>query len=314
VNRTLAAFLAVVVPLSTACDDVGGWTSETIDLGISVDLSAVTEIGWGSGSGYLAVGSSGTILYWDHTAPKRDDRFVRVMDLGDHDLHALVRLWDGYMVVGDGGTAAIGEGDARSWTPLDVGVSADLHAIVPSADGLLLVGDGVVVRMSVEGEWTEIPPPDGGWGQLRAGIGTYGATYLIGLDGVIWAHYEEEPASPWIAEWPGTSADLFDIDIPGESETPLVVGANGTFLRGSFGSWVPIDTGLTADLIRLHDGMLLTAEGELFEVDAYSGVVDLSKRWTHPGALDFAHAEHQIGIVGSDGLALDISFHMQEPW
>lgn len=311
-NRRLTLVALLVATTSTACTQ-DEWTSQTIELGISADLSTVTFSAWGEGEGYLAAGTSGTIVYWDSRAPKRRDRFVWTTDIGDHDLHALGDLLgEGSLVVGDGGTAALTT-DGRSWASLDLGVDADLYAIVAGID-TWVVGDGVVLRKPFDGEWTEVPPPAGGWGDLRAGWGGHGL-HLVGLDGVVWTNH----GPSWTAEAIGTNADLFAVSYgPGPSyleEEVAVVGAEGTFLlRRGAGYWERVDTGLTVDFIRYSGELLLTAEGELFEVHQVGGEVELSSFRTHPGALGFERSPLGLAVVGADGLAIQLTYREPAYW
>lgn len=303
---------------SMACSE-SGWQSEKVKLGVGADLSAVEATPSQSPfHGYVAVGASGAIVSWESKNPRRrKDRFIRVRDIGDRDLRALSWLphRESLIVVGDGGTAALSDDFGDSWTSLELDVDADLHAILYVFAGwvgrTLILGDDVVLNEQPDGTWAPLPPPEGGWGDLRAGDSRY-RTYLVGLEGVVWQNAEPfDPASPWIRQPTGTTADLFAVDSGPHSEetaeSMVVVGSQGMLLIYDSGTWERIDTGRTADFIRYSDPLLLTDEGEILELDWDDEGIELEHVRTFPGALGFdTWPPHDKMVVGVDGLVMHL--------
>jgi hypothetical protein len=313
--RSAVVRLASIVLLgltSTACADYG-WKSETFDLGVAADLRAVTSLG----GSHLAAGESGTVVVL------RDDGGVVVRDIGDRDLNAVSYG----MVVGDGGFAATSDDDGLTWTALDLGVSADLHAIVDLGDYFAILGDDVVLLRQDDGTWTPLEPPEGEWGRLRAGKDDGYFQYLVGLEGIVWTNVEDPALASWGRESVGTTADLFAIgDGPetpdGESDTVVIAGSNGTLLTHTRWTWDwhRLETDTTADFIGYSSGILLTAEGEIMELEAIEQPwrARLVHLHDYPGALGLDASvdpvEREIVLVGADGLAARLWYEEQPPW
>lgn len=147
------------------------------------------------------------------------------------------------------------------------GVTSDLHAIVRYFEGTLIVGDGVVLYGEPGDAWIELAPPSGGWGDLRAGyfgyrtflvgldgvawsggLGTWDAEstgtdadllamggafsgdvddrfFVVGTDGTLLRHHD---ADGWAVFDVGVTADLIDITPEYEHESIAVLAADGT--------------------------------------------------------------------------------------
>jgi hypothetical protein len=187
----------------------------------------------------------------------------------------------------------------------------------------VILGDDVVLLEQPDGTWTPLPPPDdGGWGDLRAGT-TWYQTYFVGLEGVVWTNADPlDPASPWIRESTGTTADLFAVDTGlGGVETEeimLVAGSEGTLLTHDHWNsvWDSIDTGLTVDFIRYSNGILLTEDGELLQPSGQygEGEIELRPRGAYPGALGLDGWPDDLVVVGVDGLARHLYHAEPNPW
>jgi hypothetical protein len=228
-----------------------------------------------------------------------------VTDAGD-------RRW---VVVGDGGFAAVTNNSGETWTTLDLGTSADLHAVFTVDDSVVVVGDNVVRVLQADDTWLEPANPQVGWGQLRAGTSPSRAagdrrTYVVGLGGAISS--TTDPSAVWVAEDSGAGVDLFAVGPLGQAVA--AVGANGTFLVREAGEWSPIETERTTDFVDYLDfdpfGVVLAADGELLQCDQD----DLSEGFQHldrfEGARDLVAQPLNLGliVVGDAGLAVSIDY------
>jgi hypothetical protein len=301
--------------------DVGWQSPRSIDLGADSNLHSVGAHGIAVGSaGTVAVGSEGTVLAWTvnwgdgfnsepvvETSTLTDVELRGVTDAGD-------RRW---VVVGDGGFAAVTNNSGETWTTLDLGTSADLHAVFTVDDSVVVVGDNVVRVLQADDTWLEPANPQVGWGQLRAGraggprYADDQRTYVVGLGGAISS--TTDPSAVWVAEDSGVDVDLFGVGSLGR--TVAAVGANGTFLvRNEAGEWSPIETERTTDFVDYLDfdpfGVVLAADGELLQCDQD----DLSEGFQHldriEGARDLVAQPLNLGliVVGDAGLAVSIDY------
>lgn len=274
-------------------------------------------IGLGS-AGTVAVGSAGTVLAWTVNWGDEFDSepVVETSTLTDVELRGVTdasdRGWvsDGrWVVVGDGGFAAVTNNSGETWTTLDLGTSADLHAVFAVDDSVVAVGDEVVRVVQADDIWLEPTSPQVGWGQLRAG-GHSDRIYVVGLGGAILS--TADPSAVWVAEDSGVGVDLFGVGPLGE--TVAAVGANGTFLVREAGEWSPIETKRTTDFVDYLNfdpfGVVLAADGELLQCDQY----DLSEGFQHldrfEGARDLIAQPFNLGliVVGDAGLAVSIDY------
>jgi photosystem II stability/assembly factor-like uncharacterized protein len=261
----------------------------------------------GSGHSAIAVGSAGTVVAWGYRATEMwvvGERFVETSTVADVYLRGVADAGGGrWVVVGDGGFAALSDDLGQTWTTLDLQTSADLHAVLAVSESVVVVGDGVV-RVLQGDTWLEPPTPEGGWGQLR-GIGwSYPypypdkdpRTFAVGLAGVIWS--TDDPSGVWVAEDSGVDVDLFAV---GRLQGLVgVVGANGTFLiREGADEWISIETKRTVDFVDYQDldpyGLLLAADGEVLQYHRIEGFQYLDR---FEGAQDLAFSSS----YGFDGL------------
>lgn len=290
----------------------------SIELGVGSNLHAVAPAAErDSGHSAIAVGSAGTVVAWGY---RNDELFVETSTVGDVDLRGVAGAGAGrWVVVGDGGFAAVSDDFGQTWTTLDLGTSADLHAAFVVSQSVVVVGDEVVRVVAGDNTWLEpAEVPDAGWGQLRAGGSSYAApypsedprTYAVGLGGVIVS--TTDPSGVWVAEDSGVSVDLFGVG-------PLqwlvaAVGADGTFLVREAGEWSPIETERTTDFVDYLNfdpfGVVLAADGELLQCDQY----DLSEGFQHldrlEGARDLVAQPFNLGliVVGDAGLAVSLDY------
>ncbi|PRQ08912.1 hypothetical protein ENSA7_13110 [Enhygromyxa salina] len=85
------------------------------------------------------------------------------------------------------------------------------------------------------------------------------------------------------------------------SEDPLFVHRSGY-------GWRRHGTEGTADCLHYEAGRLLTATGEVIQVDQQGDEVTLSSLW-RTGALGFDPWFDTVGIGGSDGVAVQLRYH-----
>lgn len=300
---------------SLGCQPAEGWQGpDSVDLGISADLHAVAWVSRAPDSdGYLAVGAAGAVVLWEAYPRWNERRLVRARSVGDADLRALGFLGDGWLVVGDRGTAAHSLDEGLTWTILELGVDADLHAVFSVQGRTMILGDEVVLLEQEDGSLAELAPPEVGWGLLRDGI-NHGQTYLVGHDGVVWSSSDAlEPSVPWIAEPTGTSMNLLAVgpslwDVEWDALSVAAVGEGGTLLlRNVYDGWMQLDTYTSVDFVDYENSTVLTAEGELIRI-ATPG--ELTSWDLVPGARGLASLPDGLGfaVVGSAGLAAEWIF------
>ncbi len=276
---------------------------ETVELDIDIDLHDVAHIeSWDGLKNYsfLAVGADGEIMVWgtDYTGNKTK-AFVDVSDVANVDLHAVwvdESNWSptaalAWWVGGDDGLILATSNRGSSWDRVDLQIGADLHGIAGVDGRPIVVGDDIIAMRNLDGTWTTLTPPAGGWGQLR-GVSTisYYDTPLrievVGLGGVIWA--TDDPNGEWTLEPSGVTADLFAV------EYGIAVGAEGTLVLRTATGWTPSDTGVDVDLIDYDGGYALGKGGEVYEVR--SGQLTLIG--TNPGARGLTNADGAWVTVG----------------
>lgn len=205
--------------------------SRTLELGVDVRLNGVALNYYEIDLGMMAVGESGSVAY----RIVDDAATLQTWSVGEANFYdvGFAALVDGmlWFVVGSDGTIQLARqrGAEFTWFEQDTGVTTDLHALtVIGSDALearvLVVGDEVVLLGEATDTlgafmWTQIDPPPGGWGRLRA-IGErsrydddsiYGVTeYIVaGEGGRAWVG---DLDSPWQALELDTSNDLRDGD------------------------------------------------------------------------------------------------------
>lgn len=303
--------VAAVIGLS-ACEDVCSPdtpdASAPVDLGIDTDLHAVVALDRFFSARlfpFLAVGASGTVVAWGvDTTGEHYEPIVDVFDLGDLDLHA---VWidryytpESWWVVGDGALVMVSHNRGATWDSVELQTSADLYGItdVTGFTGRpIVVGDDVIAMRTVDGTWTELVPPAGGWGQLR-GISTYSVDFtprvtVVGLGGVIWS--TSDPSGTWTLEVSGVTTDLLVV-----VGNDVVVGRQGTMLRRNpiDGAWTPVNTGVTVDLVDYAGDRVLGANGEIYETSEPLTLID-----TVPGARGLSSTFAGWAIVGEGGSA-----------
>jgi photosystem II stability/assembly factor-like uncharacterized protein len=244
-----------------------------VDLGIETDLHAVVNLDMWSDErhyAFLAVGAAGTAVAWGViSGSEEEESFVDVFDLGDLDLRAAwIDRWDGtddvpwaWWVVGDGGLVMTSLDRGATWNSVALQSDANLYGISGVAGHPIVVGDDIIAMRTLEGTWTELTPPPGGWGQLRGVFAQYPSdtrAVAVGLGGVIWS--TDDWGGAWTPEPSGVTTDLFAIDYD------VAVGAEGTLLIRTDTGWMPSDTGVDVDLIDYEGGYALGADGAVYQV------------------------------------------------
>ncbi|NJL71435.1 MAG: hypothetical protein HC888_07365 [Candidatus Competibacteraceae bacterium] len=261
----------------------------------------------------MAVASGGTVLTWPVEWGNQFDGelTVETFDLADVELRDVIATREGrWVVVGDGGFAAISDNSGQTWATLDLGTSANLHAAFAVEDCIVVVGDEVVRVLEADNTWLEPAAPQGGWGQLRAGgwTGQYGddpSSFVVGLGGAISS--TADPSGVWMAEDSGVSVDL--LAVGPLHLTAAAVGASGTFLMREAGEWTPIETERTVDFVDYQEvdpsyGVLLAADGEILQFELHH----LSEGLRH---LDRIEAP---GISSRRCSTLDWSWSVMPAW
>lgn len=298
--------------LLLGCTEYGWQEPEELDLGVSADLYAVSDVGWTGWStsvSYLAVGAQGTVVAFGD----QGDRWVsKQMTVGDQNLYAVTSAHGAWYVVGAGGFAASSEDHGLTWAELELGTTSDLHAIVDYGSfyaepgSMIIVGDEVVFLRHPDGSWQEQPAPEGGWGRLRDARPGYG-TYLVGLGGVAWYNNDPyEPASLWEEADTHTNADLLEMtkeNFEGVDEF-WTFTSDGTVLHYAGGpSWVGIDLDERIEIVDFDNWKALAADGTVYEFDHYpEGRLD-PLPYEFPRARAFATARHSdyMAFVGAGG-------------
>lgn len=310
---SLLATAAVGVALpgcgSSLFGDCGGWGDiQTIELGVSVDLHAVTGLLYEEDMDrtytHLAVGADGTIVTWGYDdANFEDGIFVEISSVGTADLRAILAESGSWWVVGDAGTVAVTDDRGQTWTTVALPTTADLYAIARIGGELMLAGNEVLLVQHADGSWIDLAAPQSGWGQLRALYFFEERFYAVGLGGVIWS--TTDPRGEWATENSGTQADLFAIGglyYRRRHTTPVAFGAGGTVLVRKSKGWDRIDNDESTDLVGYHDQLVLGDNGELFEIDSRGKLAHID---TFAGAVAMDESAFSPGVtaVGDDGAA-----------
>jgi hypothetical protein len=299
----LSASLAIA-GISACNDDCGGsGESVALELGTNADLFAVAAVSRlnPESVGYVAVGSGGTVVVWESSYSGGLAGPAAVVTVGNTTLRSLWIDEFAWWLVGDGGTAAVSSDRGLTWTIVDVGTNADLYEIIGIGSRLVVVGDNVVLVQAADGLWSEITPPTGGWGKLRAVQVVANRIYAVGLDGAVWR--TADPTDEWARESVGSSADLFDVGRYGVDEHVAVVGSGGTLLVREGGEWSRAKTGVSVDLIGWSGDVALGADGQVYEVTSR---LELEHLMTFAGARAFIFGACESGIVvGEGGMATE---------
>jgi hypothetical protein len=320
--RLLATFAAGLAGLAlgtvTACHQCeAGWDElRTLSLGTDLDLEACARANVLDDGNpdrqyeYVAVGAGGTVLAWgfDFLYGGVTELFVERFEIAEVDLHAVATREGSWWVVGDDGLIAVSADIGRSWSRVELGITADLRAIVDAGVGLVVVGDGVVLVQAADGTWTETTPPPGGWGDLRGVHWDGNRMFAVGLGGVIWS--TEDPRGFWEAVDLDTDADLLAIgglSSLDPSAGIAVVGAGGTFWALEAGrDWRAMDVDTNVDLIAHSPPHTLGADGTVFRVEADGGVTIVG---TFEAARDLHVDEWDyLTILDGDGTASTVWF------
>lgn len=227
----------------------------------------------------------------------------------DTDLHAVVVTADVAVLVGAGGTILTGTVDGSEFLRATLASTADLWHVadIERGDGniLVAVGDDVMfIRDALDGTWTSVTPPEGGWGRLRAvGQGGDEGLIAVGLGGVVWSAVQ--PAGPWQRLDLGTTADLTTI---GDAYLPLIGGSDSTLLtyapdRG----WSTLAHDFAGDVVDLDLGYILTSTGDIYEYD-YEGLHSKPIATVGPGlkVLMLIGYGEQLLVFGDPGRAVSL--------
>lgn len=305
-RRALLALLAVVV---AGCGDGLCHQDDVAEIAVPAGsrLNAV-DLGYfqahlAEGS-MVAVGDDGLVLVASGGYALTEHRPVAV------DLRA-VAFGPGSQIfaAGAGGTLIRGQLDESTWQTVATGTTADLWRIAwlsvgtastdgaPNREYVLAVGDGaVLVRDPVDAQWDLVPPPEGGWGRLRAIAGD-DRIHVGGLGGVVWS--TDDPRGTWTRQDVGTDADLL-AGATGWSGEAMLVGARGTIVHRPEGAWVVLANDIEDDFIDLDGVVGLTADGRLHDLVLPDEPETLG--WSAPGARAIAD-DLEIVAVGA-GMAL----------
>lgn len=273
--------------LVTGCSRCAGGYHAPMPLasGVSGELRGV---GFSERGYFVAVGDAGLIAYKDDF----DARLVSVRPVSA-DLYAVTpSAYDGEVIVVGAHGSMLTSTHGGAWTVVDVGTANDLSAVLhveeASAAHAIAVGDEVIVVRDQDADaWATLPPPGGGWGQLRGLHATAGRIHVVGLAGVVWS--TDDPHGTWTREDSGTTEDLLAIGVNNAFDL-FAVGANGTLLHADpAGQWSPIQIDVDVDLVDIdHDGVVLAADGRLFRIDdAVTGVEPLFDVGARSHALAF---------------------------
>jgi hypothetical protein len=305
-HTTMLAMALLVTGCENTCQDPLP-AGETFELDIDTDLHAVVHLESWDGSrndSFLAVGADGKVLVWGTDYSRNKTRpIVDVFDIGDVDLHAAWAdkpSWPStvpltWWVVGDDGLIMATTSRGSSWDSVDLQSGADLYGIAGISGRPIIVGDDIIAMRTLDGTWTVLTPPAGGWGQLR-GIWAADDNYtaevrikVVGLGGVIWT--TDDPSGTWTLEPSGVTTDLFAID------GGVAVGAAGTLLDDTDAGWIRAETGVDVDLVDYEFGYALGANGEVYEV-RYGEPLTLIA--TNPGARGLTNA-NGVWVTVGDG-------------
>lgn len=299
-----ASLLSSATGCGPTCSDPP--TTEPVDLAIDTDLYAVANLDFSSSErhyAFLAAGADGTVVVWGTDGSgEANEPFVDAFDLGDLDVRAAwidksnpsSEAW-GWWVVGDGGLIMVSIDLGMTWNSVGLASTANMYGVAGIAGHPIVVGDDVIAWLPIDGTFTELTPPTGGWGQLR-GISAYTTTQtrveVVGLGGVIWA--TDDPSGEWTSEPSGVTTDLFAVDYG------VAVGAAGTLLRHGETGWTRLETGVDVDLVDYEGGYALGANGEVYQVVADEPLQLID---TKPGARALTNQFDGWVTVGDGGLA-----------
>ena len=293
-------------PFVLGCGDDTGWREpQPISLGINVDLEAVVRLQESEGERYwtnLAVGAGGTVVAWGETIGETIEPFVEQFLVGGSVLRGVAVDEMGWWVVGDGGVLAVSQTRGQMWSMIDLGINSNFHAIASQAGKVVVVGDDIVVVRETSGNWVEIVPPNGGWGQLRGLYGDGTRIYVVGLAGVVWSC--TDPQGEWTAEEIGVDVDLFGVcGHYSDTQQVLIVGAQGTIVRGDPGAgWTMVDSNTNVDFVDCSESTLLAADGAVTELRSEGDFVSVG---TFPGARALFHEPYtDLVTVGEGGAAM----------
>jgi hypothetical protein len=220
------------------------------------------------------------------------------------------RLW---FVVGDAGAVHVGIEDGGqvydaanepaaqrfSWLQQEQIVDADLYGVEVATDGdaprAFAVGDevmltGVPTKERGIFEWTELPPPVGGWGRLRdirVGPSSDGL-WAVGEQGRVW--FSDLGPSGWTAVALGITDDLVDADGP--------CGRNGTSLRCRAGACTVEQLG-DVDFVACGPEWMLGSDQRFYDPDVTTLVAYDQLDW-QPRAAD-GYSGWGVIVVGEQG-------------
>jgi hypothetical protein len=256
---TLGSTLGSALAMALLGLALAGCCEEVRELSLGVDARLVAMVKYDQGS--LAVGEGGVIVHW---SPPRSFTPTSV------DLHAVTLVHrDELLAVGDEGTVL--RYDGLGWSPV-IGPDAtgDLWAVFASGSDddrtVVIVGDETLLIRDGMNQWLVPPAPEGGWGQLRTVAWYWGKFYAFGLGGVAWS--TTEPTGDWIREDLGVEIDALASAVQrcGDDQCLDVVGRQGAARRYDNDRWMAIDIPTRSDLVAVGGGLVLGANGELFEV------------------------------------------------
>lgn len=226
------------------------------------------------------------------------------------DLHAVVVTTEVAILVGAGGTILTGTLDGSEFLRATLPSTADLWHVADiqrnAGNSVIAVGDDVMfIREALDGTWTAVTPPEGGWGRLRA-VGQSGDEGLIavGLGGVVWSAVQ--PAGPWRRLDLGTTADLTSFD--SDAYQPLIGGSHSTLLTYAPDSgWSPLAHDFAGDVVDLAYGYILTSTGGIHEYDYY-GLHSKPIATVGPGlnVLTVVGYAEQLLVFGDPGRAVSL--------
>lgn len=260
---------AVVLAAPPACDDDCPERPWAAPEPVAVDASATIRgvIRDHTLAYNIGVGDGGVVV--ELSGPRRLRRPVTA------DLRSVAYVGNKTVAVGAGGTMVA----LTTWTDevavLDPGTTADLWQVVTlerrNGPESFVVGDGVMLQHDMFTDaWSQVPAPEGGWGELRAVAGFEDGMVVVGRGGLAWAR--DDQGAPWRREDTGTAVDLTVISTRG-----LIAGGAGGVLvqRGGPSRWERVDGGLIAgDVVDVTGGVVLTAQGRI-----YAEGID-EARWT----------------------------------
>lgn len=267
------------------------------------DLLAFTELYHRVGKRvwtHLAVGTEGTVvvLGFDAGASGSHD-FTEVHQVGSVPLRAALKVGGEWWVAGDAGTLAYTIDRGATWTFVELPSPASLHALVRLERSLLALGDEVVYLRTAEGSWVELDAPAavGSWGRLRAAQVAKRQLHVVGLGGVVWS--TRDPLGEWVAEDPGTSADLLGIGFDPDEQRVVATGTGGTVIeRDAAGTWTPLDYGVSDDVLDWSGGAVLLADGRVLRMNE-RGRVSKYRKFVGARAFDYGFGAHTV--VGDNG-------------